>query len=201
VARRVPGARLLLQLDEPGLPAVLRGGVPTASGLRRLAPVEAAVVQDGLEKTLAGVRNRTGGAGREPFSIIHCCAADVPFGLIRGAGARAVSFDVTVLRRRDEDAFAETAEAGLGLLAGVADFEAERHGGASTGPSAGASVRETMAPVADLWRRLGLPPGQAPQQVVLTPVCGLAEAGISAARAVLARCRDAARALAEELAS
>ena len=35
VRRRVPGARLLVQVDEPALPAVLSGQVPTASGFGR----------------------------------------------------------------------------------------------------------------------------------------------------------------------
>ena len=35
VQRRVPGATLLLQLDEPSLPAVMAGQVPTASGFNR----------------------------------------------------------------------------------------------------------------------------------------------------------------------
>src|ERR1700733_9889556 len=39
VRARVPGARLLLQLDEPSLPPVLEGGVPSASGLNRVRPV------------------------------------------------------------------------------------------------------------------------------------------------------------------
>src|ERR1700760_856761 len=38
VAKRVPGARLVVQLDEPALSAVAGGEVPTASGLSRLAP-------------------------------------------------------------------------------------------------------------------------------------------------------------------
>ncbi len=195
VARRIPGARVLLQLDEPALPAVLRGGVPTASGLRRLAPVEEAVVEEGLRAALDRVRQRLAGSAREPFSIVHCCAAGVPFGLIRGAGARAVSFDLRLLRLRDEDAFAEAVEAGTGLLAGVLDVGAQRRGGEPA-----ASVKETMMPVADLWRRIGLPPGRAAEQVVLTPACGLAGAENGQAREALARCRDAARALAEELA-
>jgi hypothetical protein len=201
VARRIPGARVLLQLDEPALPAVLGGGVPTASGLRRLPPVEEGAVSDGLESMLRRVRGRPRGGGHEPFCVIHCCAAGVPFGLIRGAGADGVSFDLGLLRRRDEDQFAETAEAGLGLFAGVLDFEAERRGGGPGGPAAGVSVKEVMMPVAGLWRRLGLPSGQAAGQVVLTPACGLAGAGGDEARAALARCREAARALAEEMAS
>ena len=201
VARRLPGATILLQLDEPALPAVLRGGVPTASGLRRLNPVEEAIAEDGLESMLDRVRQRSPGGEHEPFGIIHCCAAGVPFGLIRGAGAQGVSFDPRLLRRRDEDAFAETAEAGLGLLAGVLELDAGRRGTQAPGePPGSASVKETMMPVADLWRRLGLPPGQVAGQVVLTPACGLAGVSVAEARAALARCRDAARALAEEMA-
>src|SRR5512146_1322611 len=36
VRKRVPGATLVLQLDEPSLPAVLAGAVPSASGLNRI---------------------------------------------------------------------------------------------------------------------------------------------------------------------
>ena len=38
--KRVPGAKLVVQLDEPSLPAVAEGEVPTASGLSRLAAIE-----------------------------------------------------------------------------------------------------------------------------------------------------------------
>ena len=37
VARRLPGRRVILQIDEPTLPSVLAGDIPTASGLGRLA--------------------------------------------------------------------------------------------------------------------------------------------------------------------
>ena len=35
VSRRVPAAELVVQVDEPALPAVLAGSIPTASGLGR----------------------------------------------------------------------------------------------------------------------------------------------------------------------
>ncbi len=38
LSKRVPGARLVVQLDEPALAAVAGGEVPTASGLSRIAP-------------------------------------------------------------------------------------------------------------------------------------------------------------------
>ena len=38
LAKRVPGARLVVQIDEPALAAVAGGEVPTASGLSRISP-------------------------------------------------------------------------------------------------------------------------------------------------------------------
>src|SRR5882757_7954111 len=49
VRKRLPGADLIVvQLDEPALPAALRGGVPTASGFGKLAAVEDSVVETAL---------------------------------------------------------------------------------------------------------------------------------------------------------
>jgi hypothetical protein len=78
VAKRVPGANLVVQFDEPALPAVIAGLVPTASGLSRLAAVEADTVQDRLSQVLASIRG---------YPIVHCCTAAVPFGIIKAAGA------------------------------------------------------------------------------------------------------------------
>ncbi len=48
-----------------------------------------------------------------------------------------------------------------------------------------------------MWRRVGLPLDGAAQQAVITPACGLAGASPARARAVLARCREAAAILPE----
>ena len=67
VAKRVPGARLVVQFDEPSLPAVAEGMVPTASGLSRLAAVEADPLRERLEQVLASTR---------AYTVVHCCALD-----------------------------------------------------------------------------------------------------------------------------
>src|ERR1700733_2223837 len=41
VAKRGPGARLIVQFDEPALPSVVEGLVPSQSGVSRLAAIEA----------------------------------------------------------------------------------------------------------------------------------------------------------------
>ncbi len=199
VAKRVPGARVVVQFDEPALPAVAGGLVPTASGLSRLAAVEADVLRDRLAQVIAAAHG---------YTVVHSCAAAVPFGIIVAAGADAVSFDLSQLRRGEEDAVAEAAEAGLGLLAGaVAAGPAQAAGAARAagpraarpaGPGGGsAEARETAERVIRLWRRLGLPLATCAQQAVITPACGLAGTSPDQARAALTRCHQAATMLPE----
>ena len=52
VRARVPGGQLILQLDEPALPAVLAGSVPSASGLNRVRAIEPADAQAALAAVL-----------------------------------------------------------------------------------------------------------------------------------------------------
>src|SRR6185437_10013580 len=107
-------------------------------------------------------------AGTGKYTVVHSCSTAVPFGIIRAAGAHAISFDLSQLRRGEEDAVAEVAEAGLGLLTGVIPAVP---GPASPGP-AGATVpagivaapgdgsaeaRQAAERVIRLWQRLGLP--------------------------------------------
>jgi hypothetical protein len=183
VRSRLPGATVLLQLDEPALPAVLAGAVPTASGLNRVGAVDTTVTQDGLRAVLAATT---------AFSVVHCCARGIPLGLIRDAGAQGVAFDMGLPRSEEEqDALAEVIEAGLGIFAGAVQIP-ER----STDPEPG-SPRESGGAVLELWHRMGIPAVGMDQQVVLTPACGLAGASPTAARAALAHCRSAARLLPE----
>ena len=187
VAKRVPGARLVVQFDEPALPSVTAGLVPTASGLSRLAAVEDDTVTGRLSQVLAATPART---------VVHCCATTVPFGIIRKAGADAVSFDLSQLRRGEEDGVAESAEAGLGVLTGAVPAVAAHAGGARQTAEPG-GARETAERTIRLWRRLGLPLSTVAGQAVITPACGLAGASPAQARAALARCREAAAMLAE----
>ncbi|MBG0832268.1 methionine synthase [Planomonospora sp. ID67723] len=182
VRRRVPGAtKVVVQLDEPGLPGALAGTVPTASGFGRLRAVEAPVAVERLREVLAELPGET-------FPIVHCCAPGVPFEVIRRAGARGVSLDAALLRRRDEDAIGESVEAGTALFLGVVP------GRDAALPDVGVVAR----PAVELWRRLGFSPATLASQVVLTPACGLAGASPAYAKAALAACRRAALVLRED---
>ena len=197
VAKRVPGARLVVQLDEPALGAVAGGEVPTASGLSRLRPVEAETLRERLAQVIASTGK---------YTVVHSCSTAVPFGIIRAAGADALSFDLSQLRRGEEDGVAEAAEAGLGLLTGVIPAVQAPDAGttrltAPTGTVApgdgSAEARQAAERVIRLWRRLGLPLDTCPEQAVITPACGLAGASPDQARAALTRCREAGSMLAE----
>ena len=143
VRRRVPGAVLVLQLDEPSLTAVLRGSVRTASGYRTHPAVDRAVVESTLRELLAVHDGPT---------VVHSCAPDVPLGLLRRAGADGISLDLSLLTERDDEAVGEAVEGGVTLYAGVVPAT-EPGSGALSDPAG------SVGGVRSLWRRLGLSPG------------------------------------------
>jgi Cobalamin-independent synthase, Catalytic domain len=177
VRRRVPGASVILQLDEPSLPAVLAGRVPTESGFSVLPAVEAATAAERLREVID--------AAGAPV-VVHCCAPGVPVGLIRSAGAAAVALDLALVADLDE--LGEALDAGLGLLAGaVPTVEA----GQPPKPA------EAADRVRELWRRLGFPLSTMADKVVVTPACGLAGVSPDHARAALRACREAGQRLSD----
>jgi len=184
IAKRVPGATLIVQLDEPSLPAVAHGGIPTPSGLSRVREVDEEVLRAKLREVLTATR---------AYTVVHCCASGFPFGTITGAGADAVSFDLSLLREREYDQFAEVAEAGAGLLIGAAKVNVQSTEGERSGPTP-AGIAES---VRELWRKIGLSPAGCAAQVVITPACGLAGATPAQARGTLRLSREAAGILPE----
>jgi methionine synthase II (cobalamin-independent) len=184
VAKRVPGATLLLQLDEPALPAVAHGGIPTPSGLSRVREVDEEVLRAKLREVLSAT-----GA----YTIVHCCAPGFPFATVTGAGADAISFDLGLLKYREYDQLAEVAEAGTGLLLGAAKTNAQpdrEERSAVTPASTAEAIRE-------LWHKMGVAAAGCAEQVVITPACGLAGASPTQARNTLRLCREAAAILPE----
>ena len=172
VQRRVPGASLLVQVDEPALPAVLAGWVPTASGFHRHRSVDAPLAAPALEWVLSAISS----AGASP--VVHCCAAEVPFDLLSRVGAPGISVDLDVLRASAYDEVAGVLEAGGWVFLGVVP---------STRP---ASPPTSVTPrVERFLEMLGLEPAP---NLVLTPACGLAGADPAWARTALEMCRTAA---------
>ncbi|KRE57242.1 methionine synthase [Phycicoccus sp. Soil748] len=153
VQRLVPGARLVLQVDEPSLPAVLAGHLPTASGYGSLRAVDPQRAMNGLRDVLAA-------AGERP-TVVHCCDRAVPLPLLRATGVGAVAMDVTDLTPQRWESVAATTEEGVALWAGCLATD-----GSGTTKAAAQLVERG-------WRDAGLSP-RGLADVVATPTCGLA---------------------------
>jgi methionine synthase II (cobalamin-independent) len=177
VSARVPGAQVVVQLDEPSVPAVLIGGLPTASGFGKLPEVESHVVEEQLTDLIARVPAPV---------VVHCCAQRAPLDLFRAAGADGLSFDLGTVQ--DLDAVGTAVEAGTHLLVGVVP------GTDATLPPA----KATASRVGAWWRELGFPAEQLHTAVTLTPACGLAGASPGYARTAMAHVREAAKYLLPE---
>ena len=176
VAARLPGAEVVVQLDEPSVPAVLMGGLPTVSGFGKLSAVEAQVVEQELAAVVAALHR----------PVVHCCAADIPLDLFRAAGADAVSFDLGLVQELDP--IGTAVEAGTHLMLGVVA------GTDSRLPAAKATASRVQA----WWRELGFPADRLAGAVTLTPSCGLAGASPTYAREATAHLREAAKYLQPE---
>jgi hypothetical protein len=176
VARLVPGARLRLQVDEPSLPAVLAGELPTTSGYGRLPAVDPQVAARGLGTVLAA-------AGDAP-TVLHCCHPRAPLPLLRSVGAGALALDLTDASPARWESVAATVESGTGLYAGCL-------------PSGGGGTREAAAGVVvEGFRRAGLPAARL-ADVTVTPTCGMAAASSDAAVATTRLLLDVAAELDE----
>jgi methionine synthase II (cobalamin-independent) len=179
---RVPEASaIVLQLDEPSLPAVLAAQIPTPSGYGTLRALSAEIV----EKHLSTVVSMGAAGGR----VVHCCAKDAPIHLFRTAGADAVALDVDHLTSdtRALDVLGEAIDAGLRFWLGAVPTDRD------PGDSAQAAGRLSI-----LWNRLGFNPDLLADTVVVTPACGLAGATPASARATLDIVREAAERLREK---
>jgi methionine synthase II (cobalamin-independent) len=185
VAKLVPKANLVVQIDEPGLPSVLAGRLPTASGFGRIRAIDPTMAAQGLRDVVA--------AAGDCYTVVHCCAPDVPLVLLRDTGVKAVSVDVAGLTPKGWESLAATVESGVDLWAGV--IPTDRAPG-NVQEDVRASVTDVIRPLVQAWSRVGLPLADL-SRVSLTPACGLAGLTPPGARSVQRLAVDAARALTE----
>lgn len=156
VRRLVPGADLVLQLDEPSLPAVLEGALPTASGYGRVRAVDRQVVATGLGTVLTATDGDT---------VIHCCHDRVPIPLLRNVSPGAIALDTTTASPARWESLAATMETGIGVYAGCLP--------AAPVTSPAADVRTAVRGIRDGFERAGLGL-DALAHLTVTPACGLA---------------------------
>jgi methionine synthase II (cobalamin-independent) len=154
VHRLVPGATVVLQVDEPSLPAVLAGRLPTVSGYGHLRAVDPQTAMTGLRDVLAAVPEGTA-------TVVHCCDPGIPLPLLRATGVGAVALDVTALSPARWESIAATVEDGVALYAGCLPTD-------GTGTVRGASEAVVRG-----WGEAGLSPRDL-GALTATPACGLA---------------------------
>ena len=210
IRKRIPKLhRLVVQVDEPLLPAVMAGELSTASGWGRLRSYEQSTIEDGLRRVLGSVSRSTvtipvgrdpemdNGPGAEGQSAgadeaaedlagVWLGAGNLGLGLLRTAGASFIGLHGAAIDSIDEDEIGEAIDTGVGLLVGCVPLEADLK-----------DPRPVTAPVRDLWKRLSFPVGQLATTIALAPVEGLEGLDVRAVPAVLKRTVEAARYLDE----
>ena len=171
--RRVPGVdRWVVQLDEPALPAVLNGSIPTASGFGRHRAVHPPEASAALESVIGAIRD----AGAEPW--VHACAPGTPLALLRGARVSGLAVDLDQVEASGHDQLAEALEAGETVVLGVV-------------PATSAADEKPVVERVERWLdMLGLQPTPG---LVISPTCGLAGADAAGARQALVVSRRVAQ--------
>lgn len=146
VRSQVPGADVVVQVDEPLLAPVLAGALPTFSGYSRLRAVAGPDAIDGLRPVLDAAR----AAGAR--SVVHVGRAWAGVAPAVLAGADGVGLDLGDWDERTWEVVARAVERGLDLWAGLPPATVSRCAGRDLGALADV--------VAVPWRRIGLPPAR-----------------------------------------
>ncbi|MDR1431648.1 MAG: hypothetical protein LBI99_05970 [Propionibacteriaceae bacterium] len=181
--RRLPGAELVLQIDEPSLPAVLAGAIATPGGFFRHRAIDLPEACEGLA-LLAEAAHAEGAS-----AVIHCCAPGLPITeLTSSAGFDGVSVDLDQLRPDDYQALAQLVEEGKQLWLGCLP---------TSDPSAIPSVDQLRQRVLGAAERIAV--NTLADHLTLTPACGLAGFAAPAVKEVFSRLRRTAGQVSAEL--
>lgn len=179
LARRLD-TPVVVQLDEPSLPAALAGQLAGVTALSPVAALDEAVAGPLLDTCVAAV-------GAEV--LVHSCAADLPWKLLQGSAIRALSVDVATLKAADLDGIAGFVESGRTVMLGVVP---------ATAPAKRPSAEEMATAIVAVTDRLGFGRSALRDRIGVTPACGLATATPQWARVAIELARTAAAAFAED---
>lgn len=167
VARRL-GTQVVVQLDEPAIAAVLAGSLRGTSMLHTVPALPEPNALALLDTVIAA-------CGRPV--LIHCCADDVPFGLLGRTGADAVGFDLAKISgSKALDGLGVMVDQGKALVVGAVPTRQ---------PEQPAKAEAYAARTSALFNRLGFGAEVLATQMSVSPACGLAGAGASWARQAL----------------
>jgi methionine synthase II (cobalamin-independent) len=179
LARRLD-TPVVVQFDEPSLPAALGGQL---TGVTALSPIQA------LDQAVAGALLDTCVATANAEVLVHSCAAALPWNLLQRSTITAVSVDAGTLRAADLDGIAAFIESGRTVVLGVVPASA---------PERRPSAEEVARAVVAVTDRLGLGRSALHDRVGITPACGLAKATPEWARTAIELAHQAADAFAQD---
>src|SRR5699024_2992573 len=164
--RERSGADVVVQLDEPLLPSVLAGSLPTPSGYGTVPSVPEPEARELLNRVVDRVRELTG----MPV-IVHSADPRPPVALLPRAGVDAIGMGVTPLEQAPAgllDEIGEAWDAGTTFLLRLVP---------ATEPDGDwPGLYETALPALSLVDRLGFGRSMLAERALPTPVAGLAGA-------------------------
>jgi methionine synthase II (cobalamin-independent) len=179
LARRLD-TPVVVQFDEPSLPAALCGEL---TGVTALSPVAA------LDEAVAGALLDACAATVGAEVLVHSCAPGLPWNLLQRSAIGAVSVDAGTLRAADLDGIAAFVESGRAIMLGVV---------ATGAPERRPSAEEVAAAVVAVTDRLGFGRSALRDRIGVTPACGLATATPGWARTAIELAHQAADAFAQD---
>jgi methionine synthase II (cobalamin-independent) len=154
VARRLECA-VVVQFDEPSLPAALAGRLAGVTALTPVHPVDETVAVELLDECAAA-------AGVEV--AVHCCADEIPWKVLQRSQIHAVGIEPSA---SDLDGLSEFVDSERTAMLGIVP---------TTAPERIPSSEKLVAKAAALTDRLGFPRSVLAERVGITPACGLAGA-------------------------
>lgn len=179
VARRLD-CQVVVQFDEPSLPAALAGRLAGVTSLTPVHPVDEAVAAALLDDCVTVVGGEV---------ALHSCAAGLPWPMLGRSTLSAVSVDASTLAADDLDGVGEFVESGRTVMLGVVP---------TTAPDRRPSDEEVARTVVEFTDRLGFPRAVLPERIGVTPACGMAGATPQWARTAIEITQKAAAAIADD---
>ncbi|OBA59350.1 methionine synthase [Mycobacterium sp. 1100029.7] len=171
---------VVVQFDEPSLPAALGGRLSGVTALSPVAALDESVAQSLLDTCVEAVAADV---------LVHSCASDLPWEMLGRSNIGAISVDAGTLQAPDLDGIAAFVESGRTVMLGVV---------AGTAPQRRPSVEEVAAALVAVTDRLGFARSALRERVGVTPACGLAAATPQWARIAIELARKTAEAFAQD---
>jgi methionine synthase II (cobalamin-independent) len=171
---------VVVQFDEPSLPAALAGRLTGVTSLMPVHPVDESVAMGLLDDCIAVVGGDV---------VVHSCASNLPWKALQRSTIHALSVDLGTLTAADLDGVGDFVDSGRTVMLGVV---------ATTAPTTRPSAEEFVKAAVAVTDRLGFARSVLRERIGITPACGLASATPQWARTAVELAQKAADSLAAD---